>query len=158
MPNMLTQNDIVFSDVHFAIKGDNAAQIVKNMSWLIGRPQNIPTLKIYNALDDILKTSIVGIGDGVTVFDWTSEQINTPYLLCATLETPVNFPSVDERASDIVLALISPAIYGPLHLQYLSRITRMFRDTALLHSIRNVTCVDGLNSILSAENRKILAA
>lgn len=151
-------NDIHFTGMRFGIKGDNPLQIIKNLSWTIA--QDIPTgsVAIHSTLDELLKNSMIGIGDGVGVFDWVSAEIETPYILCSLLESPVAFPSADDRAIDVVLILVSPEKNGPLHLQYLSRLTRMFREPRLLQSLRSVTCVDGMVSILSADNRKLLAA
>lgn len=151
-------NDIHFSEMRFGIKGDNPSQIIKNLSWVISQDINASSVTTHSTLDDLLKNSMIGIGDGVGVFDWVSADIDTPYILCSLLESPVAFPSVDDRALDIVLTLVSPEKSGPLHLQYLSRLTRMFREPKLLQSLRSVSCVDGMISVLSADNRRMLAA
>lgn len=151
-------SDVQFTSMRFGIKGDNSLQIIKNLSWAIAQDTQIGAVKIHSKLEDLLKNSMIGIGDGVGIFDWVSDEIETPYILCSRLESPVAFPSVDDRAIDIVLMLASPEKVGPLHLQYLSRMTRMFREPRLLESLRSVTCVDGMVSILSVDNRKLQAA
>lgn len=151
-------SDVQFTSMRFGIKGDNSLQIIKNLSWAISQDTHIGSVDIHSTLEGMLKNSMVGIGEGVGIFDWVSDSVETPYILCSLLESPVAFPSVDDRAIDVVLTLISPAKNGPLHLQYLSRLTRMFREPRLLESLRSVTCVDGMVSILSADNRKLLAA
>lgn len=150
--------DVQFTSMRFGIKGDNSLQIIKNLSWGISQDTQIGSAVIHSELEDLLKNSMIGIGDGVGVFDWVSDEVDTPYIMCSLLESPVVFPSADDRAIDVVLTLISPEKNGPLHLQYLSRLTRMFREPRLLQSLRSVTCVDGMVSILSADNRKLLAA
>jgi mannitol/fructose-specific phosphotransferase system IIA component (Ntr-type) len=151
-------NDIQFSGMRFGIKGDNASQIVKNLSWVISQDTKISSVITHSTLDEMLKNSMIGIGDGVGVFDWVTDAVDEPYMLCTLLEAPVAFPSVDDSPIDVVLTLISPEKNGPLHLQYLSRLTRMFREPRLLQSLRSVTCVDGMVSVLSIDNRKLLAA
>lgn len=151
-------NEVFFSGIRYGVKGDNPTQIIKNISWIIGRETTTPPHEIQEHMEHIFKTTITGIGDGVAVFDWTSNKIDHPYVICARLETSVLFPATDDRSIDIVLALVSPKKSGPLHLQYLARLTRMFRDTALLNALRDVTCVDGMKSVLSPENRKFIAA
>lgn len=158
MPNTLLGNDIHFSGIRYGIKGDNPHQIIKNLSWLIARDIVLPPSATQDQMEYLLKKSIAGVGDGVAVFDWVSEKIEEPYLMCATLESPIMFPAVDDRAVDITLILVSPSKNGPLHLQHLARVTRMFREPKLLEKLRNVSCVDGLRSVLSPENRKLLAA
>ncbi len=151
-------NDIHFSGMRFGIKGDNPSQIIKNLSWPISQDIRTSSVATHSKLEELLKNSMVGIGDGVGVFDWVTDDVETPYILCALLETAVAFPSVDDSPIDIILTLISPEKNGPLHLQYLSRLTRMFREPRLLQSLRSVTCVDGMVSILSPDNRKLLVA
>ncbi len=150
--------DIQFSALRFGVKGDNASQIVKNLAWVISHDTKISTPSTHSQLDDMLKNSMVGIGEGVGVFDWVSNDVDVPYIMCSLLETPVVFPSVDEKSIDIILVLVSPEKTGPLHLQYLSRLTRMFREPKLVQSLRSVSCVDGMVSILSPDNRRLSAA
>ncbi len=151
-------NEIRFSKVRFGIKGDNAAQIIKNISSVISRDTQLPPSETYERMDHLFQTSMTGIGDGIAVFDWVSNTITSPYLLCAKLETPVAFSSVDDRNVDIVLVLTSPRNTGPLHLQYLARVTRMFREPRLLQKLRSVNCADGLDSVLTPENKQFFAA
>lgn len=151
-------NDIHFSGMRFGIKGDNPSQIIKNLSWIISQDTKTSSVTTHATLDNLLKNSMIGIGEGVGVFDWVSDDVETPYILCSLLESPVAFPSVDDSPIDIVLILVSPEKAGPLHLQYLSRLTRLFREPRLLQSLRSVTCVDGMVSVLSPDNRKLSAA
>ena len=150
--------DVHFTDVHFGIKGDNPLQVTKNIAGLIGRTTPITRLECNLRMEELLKTSIIGIGDGVVVFDWVSEKLSPPYLACFKLEAHVPFPALDDKTTDIVLALISPEHLGPIHLQYLSRMTRLFREPKLLRKIRNVDNADGIKAILAPENRQFIAA
>lgn len=152
------KNNIRFSTLRFGVKGGNAAQIIKNISAIVAHDTATPPLIVHKKIHNALKSSVVGIGDGVIVFDWQSDNISVPYMFCATLETPVNFPTSDERPTDIALILVSPEKNGPIHLQYLSRMTRMFRDFELLEKLRSVSSVDGLYSVLSPENYELQAA
>jgi len=151
-------DNIQFSHIRYGIKGDNPLQIIKNMAFFISQEIDLSSTHTHQNLDALLKTSMIGIGEGVGVFDFVSDKIDTPYIMCSLLESPVAFPSVDDKAIDILLTLISPEKNGPLHLQYLSRLTRMFREQKLLQSLRSVNCVDGMHSVLSSDNRKLLAA
>lgn len=155
---MMVTNDIHFSAMRFGIKGANPSQILRNLSYAISQDTQLGPDELRTTLDNLMKASLIGIGEGVGVFDWVSEGVDASYVLCGLLETPVSFPSVDDSPIDIILVLISPEKNGPLHLQYLSRLTRLFREQRLLQDLRSVTCVDGMKSVLSPENRKLLAA
>ena len=119
--------ELRFTDIHYGIKGDNPAQVTKNLSGLIARSTPITRLECQLRMEGLQKTSIVGIGDGVAVLDWVSEKLTSPYLACYKLDSFINFPALDDKAIDIVLVLVSPEQLGPIHLQYLTRMTRLFR-------------------------------
>ena len=154
---MLAQ-ELHFSGMRFGLKGDNAPQIIKNLAWIIAHETELSAIQTHTQLDELNRNSMVGIGDGVGIFDWVSPNITSPYILCSLLETPVIFPSTDDKAVDIILTLVSPEKDGPLHLQYLSRLTRMFREPKLLQSLRSTACADGMVAVLSPDNRKLIAA
>ncbi len=154
----MLKDDIHFSRLCFGVKGDNPAQLTKSLSDVIGQDLGVHSVHIRKTLNQILKTSLSGVGDGVGIFDWVSDDITTPYLLCAKLDTPVTVPSVDDRAIDIALAVVSPERHGPRHLQRLSGITRLFRDPFVLEKLRSVSSVDGMHMILLPDNRDLLAA
>lgn len=154
---MPAQN-ITISKMLYAVKGDNSSQIIKNMATYIGKDIHVSVMAAHQKLEKLLKTSMIGIGEGVAVFDWVSDKVEAPYIVCATLDTPTLFPAVDENMIDVVLILVSPEKSGPLHLQYLSRLTRMFRDEKLLTNLKSVTCVDGMMSVLTPDNHRSIAA
>lgn len=154
---MALQN-ITISKILYDVKGDNTSLIIKNIAPSLSKDINLSAMTTHQKLEDLLKTSMIGIGDGVAVFDWVSDKVEMPYILCAKLDTPTEFPSVDENLVDIVLVLVCPDKYGSLHLQYLSRLTRMFREEKLLMAIRSVTSVDGMVAVLSADYNQSIAA
>lgn len=158
MPLSSLGKDVTFSGVKFAIKGDNPQQIIKNLSWILVRKTPLTAEDVIGKMEQMNATTMVGIGDGVTVFDWTTNTVDTPFLYCATLEKNVMFPSVDEQGSDIVLVLVSPRAHGALHLQTLSRVTRLFREQVLLNKIRSVENEDGLKVALDNTEEYRLAA
>lgn len=154
---MLAQT-IDFTAAHFGVKGDNPLQVIKNLAFTVSRDTQKSSTILHTQLDKLFKNSMIGIGEGVGVFDWVSKDVDAPYIMCAMLESPVSFPSVDDKSLDIILILISPEKNGPLHLQSLSRLTRMFRDAQFLTSLRSVHSRDGMLSILCHNNRDLLVA
>lgn len=150
--------NIIISKMLYDVKGDNASLIIRNIAPSLSKDINLSAMTTHQKLEDLLRTSMIGIGDGVAVFDWVSDKVEMPYILCAKLDTPTEFPAVDKNMIDIVLVLVSPEKYGSLHLQYLSRLTRMFREEKLLTAIRSVTSVDGMVAVLSSDYNRSIAA
>lgn len=150
--------NINFSKMLYGVKGDNASLIIKNMAPIISKDINASAMSAHSILDKLLKNSTIGIGGGVAVFDWVSDKLETPYIMCALLDTPTDFPAVDENMIDIALVLVSPEKNGPLHLQYLSRLTRIFREEQILTRLRSVSSIDGMASVLLPQHNQFLAA
>jgi len=149
--------EIEFSSVEYGIKGDNTQQIIRNMARMIGRDVHSSAMSAHHEMEKSLKSATSTIGEGVAIFDWSSRKIDIPYVMCVRLENSVQFSVVDDKAIDIILVLVSPESSGSIHLQSLSRLTRMFRDTKLVDSLRSATCADGMLSVLSPENRRLAA-
>ena len=61
--------DIQFSNIRYGVKGDNPLQIIKNMAFFISQDIDLSSTHTHQNLDALLKNSMVGIGDGVGVFD-----------------------------------------------------------------------------------------
>ncbi|MDY0029692.1 MAG: PTS sugar transporter subunit IIA [Pseudobdellovibrionaceae bacterium] len=150
--------DLVISNVYYDLKGSNTEQLFKNLTWKIARDLGISGSVVLSDMMTASKRHDVGIGDGVAVLDWKSDGIKSSYVIVAKLESPIEVSAIDERPVDIILVLISPREESLVHLRHLARLTRFFRDEKLLEQLRNTKCVDGMISILSPENRKILAA
>lgn len=150
--------DLAISNVYCGLKGSNTEQIFKNLTWKISQDIGISGSVVFSDMVTASKRHDVGIGEGVAVLDWKSDGIKSSYVIVAKLEQPIEVSAIDDRPVDIVLVLISPREGSLTHLRHLARLTRMFRDDHLLEQLRSTICVDGMLSILSPENRKILAA
>ncbi|MFA7276986.1 MAG: PTS sugar transporter subunit IIA [Pseudobdellovibrionaceae bacterium] len=155
---MQTPEDYFFNCVAFGIKGLEPVQILKNISYTLARQTELPAGLFLDKLDQITKSEIVGIGDGVAVYDWKSPRITDSCLALLRLESPVQFPSVDDRPVDVIVVLVSAESVGPVHLRHLARITRLVRDHDFLARVRDVTCQSGLEALLAPENSQTLAA
>lgn len=154
----MAMQNITFSKMIYGVKGDNSSQIIKNLAANVGKDIHLSAMATHQKLESLIKNSMIGIGGGVALFDWMLDKVDTPYIMCALLDTPTIFPAVDENMIDVALILVSPEKNGPLHLQYLSRLTRMFRDEKLLANLKSVTCTDGMKSVLLVDNNQSIAA
>lgn len=151
-------SDIYFSQLIFALKGKTQAQIISSLAEAVADFNNLSEQNVKETLDHLKEDLIVGIGNGVAIFDWRSPEIASPYIGCVTLETPVVLPAVDDRPVDIILTHISPSQNGVVYLRELSRLTRRFMDRSFLDRIRDVKSQDGLESVLTPDNLRLMAA
>jgi PTS system nitrogen regulatory IIA component len=98
------------------------------------------------------------VGNGVAIPAITMKNIKKPYLLCAKLNQPVMFEGPDEMPVDLVFLIISPDTDGPLHLQRLSRISRMMRAPENYSRLRGAESEDAMRAILENANDLKVAA
>lgn len=155
---MSLSDDVRFTSVQSCVRGGTFEQVLRNLSWTINRDTDLSYDLISSTLKHIARRPGTGIGGGIAVLDWMSEDLNEPYVLLARLESSVDVHAVDEHPADFVLVLISPAAKSVVHLRHLARLTRLFRDEHFLERLRTTTCSDGLMSVLLEEHSVALAA
>lgn len=143
-------DDLRISNALFGLKGSNAEQIFRNLSWSIARDTGLAAPLVYAEMIRAKGNKTIGIGDGVAVIDWMSSGISKPYILIAQLETPTNLNLFDDMPEDFVLILISPDTESVTHLRRLSRLSRLFHTSSLLRQLRSVTNADGMMAVLSS--------
>jgi PTS system nitrogen regulatory IIA component len=67
-----------------------------------------------------------------------------------TLESPVDFESVDRQPIDMAIGLLVPEDDGEHHLQHLSRLVTLFRDPSACSKIRDARSADEIFELLLA--------
>lgn len=157
MPHTSLNTPVSFTHYHHGMKGDNAAQVQKNLVLWLSKESQIAAMRLASRLDENGGLSGASIGDGVAIFDWVSPKIDAPFIACVTLDKSIDSSAVDDKAIDIVLVLVSPDSQNTIHLQTLSRLTRMFRDLELIQKIRDAESCDALQSILCPVNHRLRA-
>ncbi len=149
---------VEFNAFILGLRAIDQKQILQNISWKIGRQTNADMTWISEQLLLSEARESSGIGDGVAIAHLKSTPLKTPFILVAKLDEPVSFNAADDVPVDIVCAVLSPQMDGPLHLQRLARVTRIFRDPQMLEKLRAATNEQEMAEILRPENRQFLAA
>lgn len=154
MPNTQNEN-IEFNAFVLGLRATDKKQILQNISWKIGRQTQADMTWIADQLLLSEERENSGIGDGVAIAHLKSTPLQKPFILVARLDTPVSFSEIDDTPVDIVCAVLSPQMDGPLHLRRLSRVTRLFRDQEILDKLRAAASEEEMADILSPENRPV---
>lgn len=92
--------------------------------------------KILRMLMSAEKKLPSGVGEGVAIPHLKMPDISLPYTLFASMSQPVEFDAVDGAPVDMVFLLISPERDGPLHLNRLAKVSRLFRDRDFCSRLR----------------------
>ena len=153
------QNEHVEFDAFLSsLRAVDKEQVLRNISWQVGRLTNADMTWIAAQLlaNETRETS--GIGDGVAIPHLKSTPLSRPFVIVTRLAAPVAFGAVDGQDVNLVCAILSPQMDGPLHLQRLSRVTRIFRDPSVLARLHAASGEAEMAAILRPENRFLDAA
>jgi nitrogen PTS system EIIA component len=112
------------------LKGMTKREILSELAGSIKKAGLIPSAdEAVNVVLEREKLGSTGIGDGVAIPHGKLKTINA--LLCAfgRSRQGVNFDSVDGKPVHIFFLLLTPEESVGLHIQMLSRISRVLRDS-----------------------------
>lgn len=114
---------------------------------------------IFNALylDKLIEQSFC-IGRGILVFDMISARVQSPAVVLATLESPIDLNAPDGQGVDIVAGVVSPLSYGTRHLQILSGVSRILKNDGLCNALRGAKDMDDMSVLLLSARGHMLAA
>ncbi len=154
MHNTPNEN-IEFNAFVIGLRATDKKQILQNISWKIGRQTQADMTWIADQLLLSEEKESSGIGEGIAIAHLKSTPLKQPFILIARLDTPVAFSEIDDVPVDIICAVLSPQMDGPLHLQRLGRVTRLLRNHDIVEKLRAATSEEEMAAILSPENRPV---
>lgn len=170
------QNDLYFNIIYPSLPATDKTQIIQSLAWSIGRDPEF--LKIADTLLDsaalaeqfsiaeTLQSS--AIGDGVAVLHLSSPYLTKSCKILAKLGAAIDWQADDDKHVDLVGVVLSPCAHNQnettqsrnkgLHLQDLSRVSRLLLDQKIASSIRKAVTTDDIRLILEPIRLEMLAA
>ena len=89
-----------------------------------------------------------GLGKGFALPHARLDTISESFALFVRLARPIEFASIDDRAVDLVILLLTPANTGNQHLAALAAISRPMRDEAFARKLRQAPDAARLHELL----------
>jgi PTS system nitrogen regulatory IIA component len=151
-----TPDPITVDRIAWRLHASGPGSLIKQVAALAAADTGINASGLAKALTERENVASSGIGEGIALPHMRLETITRPYLLAARLAQPLPFDAADGQPVDLLFLLLSPDLAGPVHLQSLSRLSRLLRDPALRQSLREAESRDAFESILL--NREALKA
>ena len=140
------------------IKASNQNQVFEILAKETSAKIFHPKQSLLNLLIEQENISSSGIGDGVAIPHIKLNSIPSRFVMVATLETPVEFKSVDDRPVDILCLLASPERDGNIHLRGLSRISRIFKNRELCQKLRETDDPETMRTLINNPEGWLIAA
>lgn len=81
--------------------------------------------RLHAVIADRERLMSTGIGNGVALPHGKTDSIEHSLVAVATLATPIDFDSLDDKPVSIIILLVGPDSNVGVHLRLLSRISRM---------------------------------
>ncbi|NLQ16950.1 PTS IIA-like nitrogen regulatory protein PtsN [Marinomonas sp. M1K-6] len=93
--------------------------------------------EIYDALLGREKLGSTGIGNGIAIPHCRLESANHTAIVVMSLQSPIDFDSIDKRAVDLIFALIVPPNECDQHLASLAQIAELAQSAEALEKLRS---------------------
>ena len=149
MPNSnhLTANEIDIALTN--LTASNTKDLLTALSHHIAKIGHLSETAIFTRLAQKEKDQSSGTGEGIAIPHARLTHLDKPICLLATLKNTIDFNAPDNQPVDIICILLSPRTDGALHLQRLSKISRILKDKTLCTQIRNTKTDQELMHLLT---------
>ncbi len=138
-------------NISFHNQASSKKKVLEELSNQLASNTSATTAEdIFDALLERERLGSTGLGKGVAIPH--ARIPNLPHTIAAmlTLESPVDFESVDKQPIDMAIGLLVPEDDGEHHLQHLSRLVSLFRDAKACEKLRQADSADAIFEVLIA--------
>lgn len=107
--------------------------MLRELAALLAEASGVPEEEpaIHRAVCEREAVLSTGIGGGVAIPHGKTGVVDGLYLAAGTARHPIDFEALDGQPVRLVFMLVGPASSAGLHVQALSRISRLLRHAAL---------------------------
>ena len=121
---------------HNAISSTSKKRILEQISEIASPKLNISKQDIFESLLAREKMGSTGIGEGIAIPHGRIHSDARATAVLLTLESAIDFDSLDSKPVDIVFALLVPEDQCKQHLETLSEVSKKLGDSKIRAQIR----------------------
>jgi PTS system nitrogen regulatory IIA component len=133
------------------VSAPDKKQLLQILAQRIARIASLDERSVFDVLLQRERLGTTGVGRGVAIPHGRIANLDRVYGLFARLKPPIDFEAPDKEPVDLVFLLLAPAAAGADHLNALSRVSGLLRDTALGEKLRNAPDAKTAFAVLTAE-------
>ena len=123
---------------HCGLTGVSKKRILTNISELIAEQnEQLEVDDIFNALMAREQLGSTGLGNGIAIPHCRVSSCQEIIGSLITLDSPVDFDSIDGKPVDILFALIVPEQKTDEHIKTLAGLAELFHDEDFCFTLRN---------------------
>ncbi|MBJ7537711.1 PTS sugar transporter subunit IIA [Marinomonas sp. C1424] len=125
-------------------------RVLENLAEIVSNRLHCNREEVYDALLGREKLGSTGIGNGIAIPHCRLESANHTAVVIMSLESAIDFDSVDRQAVDLVFALIVPPQECDQHLATLAEIAELAQSPDTLNNFREAQTSEALFEKLTA--------
>ena len=149
----LLEGDCIVANLRATSKKQALQELARRAADITG----VDERKVFDVLMERERLGTTGVGSGIAIPHGKLAEIDRLYGICARLEKPVDFQSIDDRPVDLIFVLLAPEEAGADHLKALARVSRLLRDHEVTEKLRATADADAICAILT-ESQETRAA
>lgn len=128
----LVKPELVFAKQQISSKKRLLEQLAESVSARLHCDAN----EVYDALLGREKLGSTGIGNGIAIPHCRLEIVNKATIVLMSLETPIDYDSIDRKPVDLIFALLVPPHQCDEHLATLAQIAELAQADKKLSQLR----------------------
>lgn len=140
------------------LKPNNLIQLFDSISPEIVQQTGLSERTVKAMNKRMIQKSFCAMGRGLALPNVKVTSLKEPFTLLCLTDKPVACDTPDQAPIDMMCIVLSPTSDGPLHLQRLSRISRLFKNQILCAKIREAKDPDVIRALLSSPDGLLEAA
>lgn len=132
------------------LRATSKKQLLQQLGQRAAALTGLPDRRILETILERERLGSTGFGGGVAIPHGKIEGLGEVFGLFARLNGPIDYDALDRQPVDLVFLLLAPQGAGADHLKALARVSRVFRDRAMIEKLRGSTSADALYAMLAS--------
>ncbi len=131
------------------LRATSKKQLLQQLSSRAAALTGLEERRILETILERERLGSTGFGGGVAIPHGKIEGLGKVFGLFARLNSAVDYDALDRQPVDLVFLLLAPQGAGADHLKALARVSRVFRDRAMVEKLRGSTSADAIYAMLA---------
>ena len=140
------------------LRSNNLAQLFDVIGEEVKQKTSLNNRTVRAMNKRISTQSFCALGGGIAVPNVKVRGLKKPFSLLCVMDRAVECDTPDGRPVDIICVVLSPTDHGPLHLQRLSRFSRLLKNENLCTRIRDAKDADVIRALFASPEDLLIAA
>lgn len=120
------------------IKAQNKRALLQDLAAIAAKQTGLEERIIFDSLLERENLGSTGFGNGTAIPHTRISNLSQVFVLFASLDTAVDFASIDGKPVDLIFLLLSPENNGADHLTALAGVSRILKNDEMCKKLRKI--------------------